>query len=96
MLTMDVSTFFVLMLGSALAGALVAVLPEWRRLVNGGLPIHRHLQGSGVAPSVEAELRCALCAGREACARRAVPLEDCPNAALFRIDASRTPAAPTA
>jgi hypothetical protein len=91
----DASTVIVLMLAAALAGALLGVLPEWRRLMNGGLPIHKHLRRGASAP-FEAELRCALCAGRQECAQQAAPLADCPNAALFRKDASGTKAAPTA
>lgn len=96
MVTVDIPTFFVLMLASALAGALIAVLPEWRRLMGGGLPIHKHLRGRGVTPPLEAELRCAVCAQRQSCAQRDAPLADCPNAELFRTGASRTPSAPTA
>jgi len=93
-MSFDLSTVIVLMLAAALAGALVSVLPEWRRMMGGGLPIHRHI-GEGHA-AFEAELRCALCAGRQECAQRATALADCPNAALFRKDASGTKAAPTA
>ncbi|HEX6265819.1 MAG TPA: hypothetical protein VFZ81_02860 [Burkholderiales bacterium] len=95
-MAIDTSTVIVLMLASALAGALLGVLPEWRRLMSGELPIRKHLQRQGGHPSFEAELRCALCAGRKACARRATPLPDCPNAVLFRAGASGTPAAPRA
>jgi hypothetical protein len=96
MVTFDVSTFTVLMFAAALAGALLAVLPEWRRLMGGGLPIHRHLARRGMIAPAEAALRCALCAGRNICGRRSEPLPDCPNAELFRTGASRTPAVPTA
>ena len=91
----DASTVVVLMVAAALAGALLGVLPEWRRMMNGGLPIHKHLRRGASVP-LEAELRCALCAGRQECARRAAPLPDCPNAALFRKDASGKTAVPTA
>lgn len=95
-MTFDTSTVIVLMLGAALAGVLLGVLPEWRRLMGGALPIHKHWGHDTEAPPFEAELRCALCSGREKCATRATPLPDCPNAALFRKDASGTKAAPTA
>lgn len=95
-MTFDASTVIVLMLAAALAGALLGLLPEWRRMMNGGLPIHRHLRRAGASAAFEAELRCALCAGRQECARRAAPLPDCPNAALFRKDASGKTAVPTA
>ncbi|HEX6318988.1 MAG TPA: hypothetical protein VFZ84_08930 [Burkholderiales bacterium] len=94
-MTFDASTVIVLMLAAALAGALLGVLPEWRGL-SGALPIHRYLRRTGASAPFEAELRCALCAGRQECAQRATPLADCPNAALFRKDASGTKAAPTA
>ena len=90
---LDAATVFVLLLAAALAGALVGVLPEWRRLMSGDLPIRRHLAAEA---SFDARLRCALCAGRAACARRAAPLPECPNAALFSRAASGTPAAPPA
>jgi hypothetical protein len=93
-MTFDASTVIVLMLAAALAGVLLGVLPEWRRLMGGGLPIHRHLRTG--RPSLEAELRCALCAGRERCATRSAPLPDCPNQALFRKEVSGTRAARTA
>jgi hypothetical protein len=94
-MTFDAPAVIVLMLAAALAGALLGVLPEWRRMMNGGLPIHKHLRRAASVP-LEAELRCALCAGRQECARRAAPLPDCPNAALFRKDASGKTAVPTA
>ncbi len=97
-MTFDLSTVAVLMLAAALGGALVGVLPEWRRLMSGDLPIHKHLRTLGVVarPSFEVELRCALCAGRNRCMRRASPLPDCPNAPLFRQEPSGTIAAPKA
>jgi DNA-binding transcriptional LysR family regulator len=66
--------------------------------MTGDLPIHKHLRTLGVVarPSFEVELRCALCAGRERCARRATPLADCPNAVLLRKEPSGTIAAPKA
>ena len=95
-MTFDTSAVIVLMLAAALAGVLLGVLPEWRRLMSGALPIRRFWRKGAEAPPFEAELRCALCAGREKCATRATPLPDCPNTALFRKDASGTKAAPTA
>ena len=94
-MTVDTSTVIVLMLASALVGALLGVLPAWRRLVSGGEdpPIRKLLGRRGQSPSFDAVVRCALCAGRQECAKRATPLEDCPNAALFRTGASGTTAA---
>ena len=95
-MTIDISTVIVLILAAALAGALVGVLPEWRRLMSGDLPIRKHLHPGHESPAFEATLRCALCAGRQACAKRSAPLPDCPNGALFRQAVSGTTAAPRA
>lgn len=95
-MTFDAPTVVVLMLAAGLAGLLLGVLPEWRRLMGGTLPIRKHWGSQTGAPPFEAELRCALCSGRERCATRATPLPDCPNQALFRKDTSGTTAAPTA
>lgn len=94
----DAATVFALLLASALAGALLGVVPTWRRTLGGGgdLPIRRMLAARGESPTLEAELRCALCAGRLICLKRKSPLPDCPNAALFRTGASGTTAAPRA
>ena len=95
-MTLDTSTVIVLVLAAALAGALIAVLPDWRRLMNGNLPIHKHLGAGRESPRFEATLRCALCAGRQTCAGRSAPLPDCPNGALFRQAPSGTTVAPRA
>jgi hypothetical protein len=95
-MTFDAPTVTVLMLAAALGGVLLGVLPEWRRLMGGTLPVRKHWRSETEGPPFEAELRCALCSGREKCAARAKPLPDCPNTALFRQDASGTKAAPTA
>ena len=95
-MTFDAPTVIVLMLAAALAGVVLGVLPEWRRLMGGALPIRKHWRSETEALPFEAELRCALCSGRERCATRATPLPDCPNQALFRKAASGTKAAPTA
>lgn len=89
MTTIDASTFFVLLLASALAGALLGVAPTWRRLMGGAdLPVRKLLLRRGQSPTIAEEMRCALCPVRPQCARRvaagaAPPLENCPNAALF-------------
>lgn len=95
-MSIDAATVIALLLAAALGGALIALLPEWRRLMSGRLPIHQHLRPRAQRPPFEAELRCALCAGRPECAKRAAPLDDCPNAALFRTGASKRTSAPTA
>jgi hypothetical protein len=79
---MDASEALVLLFGVAIVGTLLAVLPPWRRLMDGGreLPIHRFF----AQPSLEAEVRCAFCPGREECLRRDAPPEDCPNLKLLQ------------
>jgi hypothetical protein len=95
-MTIDATTAFVLMLAAALGGALLGVLPEWRRLMSGRLPIRRHLRRFAGPLPLEAELRCALCAGRRLCGTLPAPLAGCANAALFRKEPSGTTAAPPA
>lgn len=88
-MTIDAPTVFVLLLASALAGALLGVAPAWRRLMGGDatLPVRRLLLRRGESPTLGQEMRCALCPVRRECARRVAaggaPLENCPNAALF-------------
>ena len=86
MIDFGASEALVLLLAAALVGALLVVLPQWRRLMRSGpeLPVHRHFAGA----TFEAEVRCAFCSMREECLRRGAPLEECPN--LERLQ-ERTP-----
>ena len=87
MIALETGGFVLMLLASALVGALIVVVPAWRRLRadKQDLPVWRFLRQRGVVlerrAALDAELRCALCAGRRQCARRDAPLEDCPNAA---------------
>jgi hypothetical protein len=83
MITFDASELLVLLLAAALMGAVLVVLPPWRRLMGEGptLPIHKHAH-AGVP--FDAEIRCAFCAGRQECRRRGTPLADCPNLELLQ------------
>lgn len=85
---LDAAELLVLLLAAATLGAILVVLPQWRRLMSTAqaLPIHRYISGR---PGFEAELRCSFCAGRQECAGRGAPLEDCPNAALLKQRAAR-------
>lgn len=108
MITIDASAFVALLLAAALGGALVGVLPAWRRLMGGAadLPIWGFLRrrgiGLGAIPVLQAELRCEVCDAKEQCRRlfaegAGVPAQ-CPNAELFaapRAAASETKAFPT-
>jgi hypothetical protein len=103
MITLDTTTFFVMILGAAIVGALLGVLPAWLRLTNGAdaLPVWAFLRRRRVAPerhaAFHAELRCEMCDSRVQCTRLLaegidLPAAGCPNGALFTA-ASRTPAA---
>lgn len=82
-MTFDAATITALFLAAGLAGALIAVLPAWRRQMEhaGDLPLWRFLRGNGVSRDAlveeigtravrAAELRCGLCAAQNDCARR--------------------------
>ncbi len=88
----------VLLLAAGVAGALLAILPEWRRLWRdaAGLPVNRFLSRRALQTEMrsdapdehDAEIRCALCGSRALCrsllARGATsPAAGCPNARLF-------------
>lgn len=94
MITVHTGTLVVLLVAAALVGALVAVLPAWRRLADlSRLPVwtflwRRETNVEGVA-ALQAEIRCALCDSQPRCRRLLAagadaPHADCPNAALFR------------
>jgi len=98
----DTGTVVILVLGAALAGLLVGVLPFWRRIIGGGhlLPVRQFLRRADVSlegrTALLAELRCELCDERAACMERlktgaVLAPEHCPNAALLangRLDQS--------
>lgn len=82
-MTFDFATVTSLFLAAALAGALFAVLPPWRRLMTRGadLPLWRFARRGGAGRDTvedhigtrairEAELRCALCAAQDECEHR--------------------------
>ena len=92
MITVQTETLILLLLAAALAGALIAVLPAWRRLAGQGLPVRSFFARRGVgvegAAELQAEIRCALCETQARCrhllaAGAETPPEGCPNAALF-------------
>lgn len=88
MMFVDASTVMVLLLAASLAGAIAGVLPAWRRIMGGDLPVRklrlRHGQGSTRAE----EMRCALCPVLAQCTRRLAsgetePMDNCPNRAFL-------------
>ena len=81
--TFDVATIVLLMVGSAILGALVAILPDWRRVMVGGrnVPLWKFLAryglnrgdleaSLGTRAAADAELRCAVCGARAECVER--------------------------
>lgn len=103
MITLDTTTFFLMILGATVVGALLGVLPAWLRLRAGAdaLPVWSFLRRRRLAPdrhaAFHAELRCEMCDSQAQCMRLLaegvdLPAAGCPNGALFTA-ASRTPAA---
>lgn len=81
--TMDITTIVLLMAGSAILGALVVILPGWRRAMAGGqgVPLWKFLARYGLNrgdletrlgshAAADAELRCAVCGARMECLDR--------------------------
>ena len=91
MVTLDTSTFVLIILAAALVGALVAVVPAWRATRK--LPVwgflHRRSASIERMAALQAELRCEICSGKGRCAQLLAegadtPMPGCPNAELFR------------
>ena len=93
MVTLDPSTFVLVVLAAALVGALIAVMPVWQGLRGGReLPVWGYLQRRNVwigrASALQAELRCDTCNAKVRCAQMLAegadtPVPDCPNERLF-------------
>ncbi len=92
-------TLMALLAAAAIAGLLVGILPDWRKLVGHRLPIHAFLRRQGAQVDdrdalVRAEMRCAVCEASAQCERRLAagadsPLAGCPNSELLRTAAAR-------
>jgi len=93
-ITVETGTFILILLASALIGALIAVLPAWRSLMaaSAGLPVWAFLRRGGAVleggDALQAEMRCAMCGSRAQCARLLAageqqPVAGCPNSELF-------------
>jgi len=93
-ITVETGTFILILLASALIGALIAVLPAWRNLMaaRAGLPVWAFLRRGGAVlegdDALQAEMRCAMCGSRAQCARLLAageqqPVAGCPNSELF-------------
>jgi len=93
-ITVETGTFILILLASALIGALIAVLPAWRSLMaaRAGLPVWAFLRRGGAVlegdDALQAEMRCAMCGSRAQCARLLAageqqPVAGCPNSELF-------------
>jgi len=93
-ITVETGTFILILLASALIGALIAVLPAWRSLMaaRAGLPVWAFLRRGGAVlegdDALQAEIRCGMCGSRAQCARLLAageqqPVAGCPNSELF-------------
>lgn len=99
MITLDTSTFIVLLLAAALGGALIGLLPAWRRLMAGAkdLPVWGFLGRRGVRlerfSALRAVLRCEVCDSKPQCRRLLAECAQapahCPNAELFAAPSCR-------
>ncbi len=94
MITLDTSALILIIVAAALGGALVAVLPPWRRMKHSGshLPVWAFLRRRGTTlervAALQAELRCETCDTKEQCHRllaagATVPVAGCANEGLF-------------
>jgi hypothetical protein len=99
-IALETGTFILILLASALVGALIAVLPAWRSLMAARpeLPVWGFLRRRGVtlerAAALHAEMRCGVCGSRAQCmrllaARDDQPVPGCLNSELFQ-DGSRS------
>ena len=89
----DPGTFVVLVLAAALAGLLIGILPDWRRMIGRRLPVHAFLRRQGEPldgrAAQQAELRCAMCGAKAQCEQRLAagersPIAGCPNPELLQ------------
>ena len=103
MITLDASVLILVVVAAALAGALIAVLPPWRRMQDAAanLPVRGFLRRRDNSlehiAALQAELRCELCGAKAQCrhllARGAAsPVPECPNAELFTDVSGKTAA----
>ena len=103
MITLDVSLLILIIFAAALGGALIAVLPPWRNMMQhrAHLPVwaflgRRDTRLERIA-ALQAELRCETCDSKEQCRRllaagASVPVAGCPNEGLFTAASATTAA----
>ena len=95
MIALETGTFVLILLASAMVGALIAVLPAWRSLMAARpeLPVWGFLRRRGATlergAALHAELRCGVCGARAQCAQllasgESQPVPGCFNAELFQ------------
>jgi len=94
-IALETGTFILILLASALVGALIAVLPAWRSLMAARpeLPVWGFLRRRGVTlergAALHAEMRCGICGSRAQCMRLLAagdhqPVPGCLNSELFQ------------
>ena len=100
MITLDTSALILVIVAAALGGALVAVLPPWRRMQRtaANLPVQGFLRRRDASleriTALQAELRCEMCGTKVQCRQllaqgAASPVPGCPNAELFRASSRK-------
>ena len=94
--------FMVLVFAAALAGLLIGILPDWRRMIGHRLPIQGFLRRQGARLDgravVHAEMGCAMCDAKAQCEQRLAagadsPVAGCPNSELLGEEAAPVVAA---
>jgi len=93
MITLDTSSFILVILAAALVGALASVMPAWPMMRGGHrLPVWAFLRRRGATlermAALQAELRCESCNLKLRCKQALAdgadtPAAECPNGALF-------------
>ena len=93
MITLDTSTFVLVILAAGLVGALTSVMPVWPAMRGGrDLPVWAFLRRRGATlervSALQAELRCESCNAKLRCRQSLAdgadtPPGECPNGALF-------------
>lgn len=92
MISLETGTFILILLSSALLGALIAVLPAWRSLMAASpeLPVWGFLRRRGVTlergAALHAEIRCGMCGSRVQCARLLAAGEHQPVAGCYNSE----------
>lgn len=93
MSSLSPGALMVLVSAAAIAGLLIGILPDWRRMIGHRLPVQGFLRRQGARVDgravLHAEMGCAMCDAQSKCERRLAagadsPVAGCPNSALLK------------